>query len=248
MHLIKLAKNIYPLGWMRNPYIRRLPEHYLKYRLELTKPPVRVHDDPITGDLLDYKLVDEKTLRIERVPDLPVGTRELGNSNEAIFAGENVVTGFDLPKRQLFRDKHVRNAKIWVPNVFRTNVYSEVLDTYLSIVCTKHALDKIHEAHGFDNYILRTPIQDLQSLLALKLRRKMLIALAKESYHPNNPEKYEIVKNKYQDCKIPLEEAEWIGLSWAQAIEKMHETELEKHESIPLKVKLGKDLLNKMEG
>ena len=91
-----------------------------------------------------------------------------------------------------------------MPNIYRTTVYSEVLDTYLSILCTKHSLNLIHEAHGFDNYILRTPIQDLQSKLALKLRRKMLITLAKDDFHPTNPEKFELVKNKYQDCKIPV--------------------------------------------
>lgn len=93
---------------------------------------------------------------------------------------------------------------IWVPNIFRATLYSEILDKYLSIIVTEHALRMIDDVYGIDHYILRTPIQDLQSDLALQLRRKMLIALATKSFHPNNPEKARIVYESYKDCEIPV--------------------------------------------
>lgn len=45
---------------------------------------------------------------------------------------------------------------------------------------------------------------------------------------------------------LQLEEAEWIGLSWAQAIEKNHESTYKQSE--PLKVKYINDLVKKLEG
>jgi len=73
------------------------------------------------------------------------------------------------------------------------------------VTVTQNALNKIDEAYGLDNYILRTPIQDLKSSqLALDLRRKMLIALAKKSFYPNDKEKHQMIYNKYKDCEIPV--------------------------------------------
>lgn len=107
-----------------------------------------------------------------------------------------------------------RVADLWVPNVFRTTLYSEILDKYFNVVVTEHALKQIDKCYGLDHYILRTPIQDLQSQLALTLRRKMLIALAENSYHPNDPEKAKIVYETYKDCIIPVSRSKnWLTKS-----------------------------------
>ena len=94
---------------------------------------------------------------------------------------------------------------MWFPNIYKTIVYSELLDVYLEVTVTQNALNKIDAAFGLDNYILRTPIQDFKtSQLALDLRRKMLIALAKKSFYPNDKEKHQIIYNKYKDCELPV--------------------------------------------
>lgn len=53
----------------------------------------------------------------------------------------------------------------------------------------------------------------------------------------------------HQTSKIlQLEEAEWIGLSWNQAITKQHEINTLANSDVPLKVKLGRELLERLDG
>ncbi|XP_074594374.1 mitochondrial ribosomal protein L28 [Brevipalpus obovatus] len=238
----------FPRGWLKNPWTRMLPDHYLRHRLELMRTPsTRVHDDPNPGTLLDYKITDPDTLRIERVADVPIRPDPLEAANQGLFAGEGLVKGFKLPRKKLHERAGHRVPDIWVPNIFRATFYSEVLDKYLSIIVTEHALKMIDELYGIDHYILRTPIQDLQSDLALQLRRKMLIALATKSFHPSDPEKARIVYDSYKDCEIPLQEAEWIGLSWSQAIEKQQKLNFQSYEDQPMKIRLAKELLERLD-
>ena len=85
-----------------------------------------------------------------------------------------------------------------------TIVYSEILDKYMKVVVTNRLLNLVDQAQGFDNYILRTPIEDFKSKLALDLRRKMLVALAKRDYHHNNPDKHRYVFEKYKDVTVSV--------------------------------------------
>ena len=91
------------------------------------------------------------------------------------------------------------------PNLQKTILYSEILDTYMSTIVTERTLRLIDQMNGFDNYILKTPIQDFKtSQLALDLRRKLLVTLAKQEYHLNNREKHDYIKERYRDCVIPV--------------------------------------------
>lgn len=65
-------------------------------------------------------------------------------------------------------------------------------------------MSAIEDAQGFDSYILETPVQDLHSQLALNLRRKMLIALAKQDFHHENPNRKAKVYEKYKQFIIPV--------------------------------------------
>lgn len=69
---------------------------------------------------------------------------------------------------------------------------------------TESVMRKIDDHYGFDDYILRTPIEDLRSQLALNLRRQMYMALRDQNFHPDNPEKKKYVIEKYKDCLIPV--------------------------------------------
>lgn len=48
------------------------------------------------------------------------------------------------------------------------------------------------------NHYLQTPACDLRSLMALRLKRQILIALADKTLYPNNPEKQAEVYAKYE--------------------------------------------------
>lgn len=100
---------------------------------------------------------------------------------------------------------------------------------------------------------MQTHERDLNSLLAMKLRREMLLALANKTCYPDNKEKQEKMIHKYHEFIIPVsivhdilmvifytfvfhvccfwcaemlsfdwqaEEAEWVGLTVSQALNK----------------------------
>lgn len=74
----------------------------------------------------------------------------------------------------------------------------------MRVIVTQRTMILIDMMKGFDDYILRTPMEDLKSQLGLDLRRKMLIALAKKDYYPDDHDKHEYISQKYQDCVIPV--------------------------------------------
>lgn len=86
----------------------------------------------------------------------------------------------------------------------RVVYYSEILDKYFRIITTEHAMQQIDEKHGFDNYILRTPVQDLKSQLAYDLKRHMYLKLFTKDFHNDNPKKQKEVFERYKDCIIPV--------------------------------------------
>uniref|UniRef100_A0A663N1G8 Large ribosomal subunit protein bL28m n=1 Tax=Athene cunicularia TaxID=194338 RepID=A0A663N1G8_ATHCN len=115
-----------------------------------------------------------------------------------------------------------RLPKTWKPQLFRRQFYSEILDATMTITVTMRTLDLIDEAYGFDFYILKTPKADMCSKLGMDLKRTMLLRLARRDpkLHPDDPARREAIYNKYQEFAIPEEEAEWVGLSLQEAIEK----------------------------
>lgn len=106
-------------------------------------------------------------------------------------------------------------------------VYSEVLDTYLSVVITNRTIDLINEHYGFDHYLLKvyclfvkniyifqisyfifyhlqTPACDLKSELALKIKRQILLSLADKTLYPNDTVKREEIYTKYKEYLTPV--------------------------------------------
>jgi large subunit ribosomal protein L28 len=109
--------------------------------------------------------------------------------------------------------------------------YTEILDKYYALTCTRRTLSLIEEAQGFDNYILKvnftirswdlgflknkkfthfvlikTHEVDLKSDIGMQLKREMLIALAKKEtdLFPNDKEKQQLVFNRYKQFLIPV--------------------------------------------
>lgn len=107
-------------------------------------------------------------------------------------------------------------AKLWFPDLVKTIVHSEILDKYLSVVVTDRTLWLIDQHKGFDNYILETPVQDFKSQLALHLRRRMLVALARGEYYKDNPDKHKYVYEKYKQHLMPVSDNLKCGVLYSE--------------------------------
>ncbi|KAK1154547.1 39S ribosomal protein L28, mitochondrial-like isoform X1 [Acipenser oxyrinchus oxyrinchus] len=139
-----------------------------------------------------------------------------------------------------------RLKKVWKPQLFNRELYSEILDHKFKITVTARTLDLVDAAYGLDFYILRTPQEDLNSKLGMDLKRAMLLRLARKDteLYPENPAKRETVFNKYKEFVMPVEEAEWVGLSLEEAVEKQRL--LEKKDPEPLFKGFVEDLVQEL--
>ena len=123
---------------------------------------------------------------------------------------------------------YLRSTKLWRPRIHKCIFYSEILDKYYALTCTRRALSLIEEAKGFDNYILevnafiysyyikavwtflfstlQTHEVDLQSNFGMNLKREMLVTLAKKKtdLYPNDKEKQELIYNRYKKYVLPV--------------------------------------------
>lgn len=220
-----------------NKAIKRLPAQYLKYYEELQKPEARVHDSAPETKYLDYNQ-DPESGFIYRVPDQPIPVFRPEQSQVGLWGGVGCVKGFSKPKFN-----KPRHTNFWAPTLERHLLYSDILDIHIDVVVTKRTLELIDHYHGLDSYILSTRDQDLHSKLGVSLKHKMMVALAKQDYHHQDETKRKYVTEKYKNFVMPLEEAEWHGLSVYQAIIKDRWSELNQYIDPPLKQTYAKTLL-----
>ncbi|XP_036890504.1 39S ribosomal protein L28, mitochondrial isoform X3 [Sturnira hondurensis] len=80
----------------------------------------------------------------------------------------------------------------------------------------------------------QTPKEDLCSKFGMDLKRGMLLRLARRDpqLHPDDPERRAAIYDKYKEFVIQEEEAEWVGLTLDEAVEKQRL--LEEKDPIPL--------------
>jgi len=93
--------------------------------------------------------------------------------------------------------------------------------------------------------LLQTPEIDIDSKLGMKVKREVLMTLAKGDYYPDDDERREYVRQKYAEHVLPLEEAEWIGLDLNEACRKQQDKE-DLIRPQPLKFKLEAELVEKL--
>ena len=74
----------------------------------------------------------------------------------------------------------------------------------------------INENHGLDYYLLKTPVNDIYSRLGLKLKREILLCLAKKG--SEEQQLSDNIYSKYEAFKVPEEVALWHGLPWKEAV------------------------------
>ncbi|CAG0913696.1 unnamed protein product [Notodromas monacha] len=170
---------------------------------------------------------DNETGEIKRFENHEIPAIYPPESHSALWGGEGVLYGFEKRKHY-----HAKVPMFWTPFLKRSVIYSEILDKYLSTVVTERVLHNIDAHKGLDFYLLKTSAADLQSLLALKLKRFLYQELASTSDQPDV--RTTKIRQKYDHLKIPAEHAEWYGLSLREACEKLQYSE-EHAPKFPLK-------------
>ncbi|XP_029028187.1 39S ribosomal protein L28, mitochondrial isoform X2 [Betta splendens] len=225
MPLLKYSPKVSEALKLKEGIYARLPKHYLK-SLE-QKEPTPVHWKPLG---VQYRL-SPKTGQKERVQDVPIPIYYPPESQDGLWGGEGWISGY----RYANNDKmSTRLKKTWKPQLLKRELYSEILDHKFTITVTARTLNLIDSAFGFDFYILKTPKEDLNSKLGMDLKRALLLRLARKDteLYPSNPVKREKVYEKYKQFEIPEEEAEWVGLSLEEAVEKQRQLEYKKPEPL----------------
>jgi len=219
----------------------RLPLHFKRQYIEkCMRDPAPVHYRPDPR-----KYVADEFGCPKGVQNIPLPVFFPKEANDMLWSGEGIIAGFRRKKK---KQKLPRVPRIWMPRLSSRVFYSEILDTFLRATVTRHTLELIDAAHGFDHYILSTPEVDMQSVLGMRLKRKLLVALANKTLYPNDSVKREEIYAKYQRYVIPAEEAEWIGLSLYEAERKQNDIEeAERLRNIrPLKDVYAEELAQKL--
>lgn len=198
----------------RNGIGAELPESYKKfyYEWKIQKPkPVHYIENPNKYEW------NERRACVLPVQNQPLPLRYPRQMDEGIWGGEAIVQSF-IKKGKFYR----RTPKFWVPKLLRSAVYTEVLDKYMKTLVTRRTIDLIHENYGFDHYLLKTPACDIQSALALRIKRQILIALWDKTLYPDDENKRDEIYNKYKHYldSYTREDIEWYGLKFNEAIEK----------------------------
>ncbi|XP_059490378.1 large ribosomal subunit protein bL28m isoform X3 [Neocloeon triangulifer] len=222
---LQLLKARIPPMLEREPY-KNLPAAYHKFYAEWKfNEPSPVNYRPEEGRYRD------------RVINLPIPTIWTPELDNMLLGGEAIIKGY-MQKKENKR----RVPRWWIPDIFKTVVYSEILDKYMSVIATRKLIELVHHHQGFDNYILKSPACDLRSNLAIKIKRQILLALAKQDFYPEDPAKKAAILEKYKDYTVPLDEAEWYGLTMREAMIKNHLSN-NQEEPVPLKNQYRMELI-----
>ncbi|KAM9179050.1 large ribosomal subunit protein bL28m [Mergus octosetaceus] len=239
MPLHRFPPRLWPALRLRQGLCSRLPAHCLRALQEDEPPAAPVHWRPQGAR---YRR-DPRSGERQRLQDVPVLPFLPPAAHRGLWGGEGWIRGF----RYARNDKlSTRLPKVWKPQLFERRLYSEILDATLTVTVTMRTLDLIDQAYGFDFYILKTPKADLGSKLGMDLKRTMLLRLARRDpkLHPDDPARREAIYDKYKEFVIPEEEAEWVGLSLEEAIEKQRL--LEKKDPVPLFKVYAEELVNQL--
>lgn len=197
----------------------RLPEHYKQRQREfLNTIPQPVHYKTPESE---YKVDHEHGVKV-KTQSVPIQVLYPTQSKLGLWGGEGIIAGMKKPKQKGFKRPEYLSTKLWRPKILKMVFYTEILDKYYALTCTRRTLELIEEAKGFDNYILKTPEVDLKSEIGMQLKREMLITLAKKEtdLYPNDKSKKDTIYKRYKSFVLPLEEAEWIGLKPWEAMVK----------------------------
>jgi len=227
----------------------RLPEHYLHfYNQWKLGPSANIHQQNRKGFFeKDY------AGHIVPVQNAKIPVLYPNEFHRGLWGGEGVVKGLVEPEEKKHKPNwDIPKEKYWMPNLFIGVVYSEVLNAHLEVTMTKRAQRLIDEAYGLDFYLLKTPVNEIYSHLGLRIKREILLRLSRAATTGGHSEfdsssKFDKVLSKYRDFVVPHEVADWHGLPWLDAVDKLLEEERladEMQANRPLKQNFRTELLD----
>lgn len=219
----------------------QLPVAYKKFWDEWkNQQPAAVHYVPKDG-MFEREDITGLVTPIQNVP-LPL--IDPPEAHQGIWGGEAIVKGFQ--KRNPYKR---RVPHFWVPVLRRSVVHSQILNQYMAVTVTDRTLDQIHDSHGFDHYLLKTPACDLRSMLAIKLKKKVLVnLLAGCPKLASEPEKQQVVLKEF-GCYLTqytAEEIDWYGLTYVEAVLKIKNEVESKEDKRPHKVIFRQKLIEQL--
>jgi len=242
---IKLLPEVFPPGSLRS----RLPEHFKKnYLAKLEKKPDLQHQVPYEAK---YRIDAETGFRVP-IQDPPVRTIRPPIYDRVLFGGERIIHGYEKerpnkifgPFTKVDESNHKKKPHFWFP-VYKTHMFfSEILDRYIQVPITETTLDAVDAAAGFDLYILKTDVVNLDSRLGEWLKKEMMTRLMKGEAGPSEADdkiKREIYE-KYREHLLPPDEVEWLALTLSEACAKQMKIEekIADNRLIPLKYAFAK--------
>jgi len=219
----------------------RLPVAYQKFWREWkNQKPAAVHYIPKEGSFER----NEITGQVTPVQNVPIPLKKVPEEDDGIWGGEAIIKGFE--KRNPYKR---RVPHFWVPTLKRSAVRSEILNEFFSLTVTDRTIRMILENHGFDHYLLMSPACDLRSLLALKIKQRMLKDLLNGCpAWSENPQRQKEVKAEYEKYleNYTPEDIEWYGLTWDEAIIKMKNIVDSENPIVPHKIIFRSKLIEQL--
>jgi len=248
---IKLLPEIFPPGSLRS----RLPEHFKKnYLAKLQQKPDLLHQDPYEAK---YRIDGETGFRLP-IQDPPVRTMRPPTFDRVLFGGERIIHGYTKPRPNLANGpftvvdepQEKKRPEFWFPVYKIHTFFSEILDRYIQVPVTDTTLDAVDAAAGFDLYILKTDVLNLDSRLGECYKKEMMTRLRNGEAGPVDADvktKAEIYE-KYKDHLLPEEEVEWLGLTLSEACAKQLKIEdkMAENRTIPLKYVFAKKVFDEL--
>ncbi|XP_035782661.1 39S ribosomal protein L28, mitochondrial-like [Anopheles albimanus] len=218
-----------------------LPQAYRKFWVEWKQQqPAAVHYVPKDGMFQR----EDATGLVTPIQNVPLPLIDPPEAHQGIWGGEAVIKGFQKRNQYKRRVPH-----FWVPVLRRSVVHSRVLNEYMAVTVTDRTLEQIHDHHGFDHYLLKTPACDLRSMLAIKLKKKILEELAagcpKLASDPVKQQEYLREYACYLEQYTP-EEIEWYGLTYGEAITKVKALTEETEAQMPQKILFRQQLIEQL--
>lgn len=101
--------------------------------------------------------------RIENIPLPAFHSKELDN---ILTGGEKIIFGYIQKKKTGFEV-----PKFWIPFIYKSVVYSEILNKYISVHMTKRVIELIHKHRGFDSYLLEVRLHKSQHFFCDKFQK-----------------------------------------------------------------------------
>jgi len=246
---IKLLPEIFPPGSLRS----RLPEHFKeKYLAKLQQKPDLQHQDPYEAK---YRIDGETGFRLP-IQDPPVRTLRPPTFDRVLFGGERIIDGYTKDEPNLVNGPFTivdgplekKRPEFWFPVYKVHTFFSEILDRYIQVPVTDTTLDAVDAAAGFDLYILKTDVVNLDSRLGECYKKEMMTRVRNGEAGPADADaetKREICA-KYEEYLLPEEEVEWLGLTLSEACAKQMKIEdkMAENRTIPLKYVFAKKVFD----